>query len=118
MEYVTQYRDSYQQRRPPRPSRVTFRPWVLAGSLGFLAFALLYVSVGIRWHTYRARANLYAREEMELIFQAADYKRAANNPGLTEESIQRAQKYRRLAEMCTKAAEERTRLRELYEAAW
>ena len=55
---------------------------------------------------------------MELTFQAADYKRAAQNPGITDESIQRAQKYPRLAEMCTKAAEQRPHLRELHEAAW
>lgn len=117
MEYVTHYRP-FDRRRAAAPLRLRWNPWLFAGALGFLVFALLYVSIGIRWHTYRARASLYAHREMESTFRAADYKRAARNPSLNEENPARAQELRRLAEMHARAAEEAAQLRKLYEEAW
>ena len=115
MEYVTHYRTPDRRRTP---ARVPLRPWVFIASLGFLVFALLYVSIGIRWHTYRARASLYAQREMESTFEAAHYRRAALNPGLSEAAQRKTQEYRRLAEMHARTAEECGRLRQLYEEAW
>ena len=117
MEYATHFQPQ-DRSRAPRPARLTWNHQLFAGAIGFLVFALLYVSIGIRWHTYRARANLYAQQEMESTFQAAAYKRLARSPGLTEDSSRRALEYRRVAEMHARAAEESGRLRQLYEEAW
>ena len=115
MEYATHYPRYGRNRRVPR---LTFNFRAYAVALGFLAFALVYVAIGIRWHTYRARASLYAQQEMESTFKAADYRRAARNPGLTDDAPRRAMEYRRLADMHAKAAEECGRLKDLYEQAW
>ncbi|WP_435008521.1 hypothetical protein P12x_005728 [Tundrisphaera lichenicola] len=97
---------------------LTFRVRAFAILLAFSAFALVYISVGIRWHTYRARAGLYARQEVEHTFQAANFARAARDPGDSPETQARAREYRRLAKMHEKAARECTELREFYEACW
>ena len=97
---------------------LTFRVRWFVAALAFLAFALLYVSIGIRWHVYRARASLYARQEMEHTFEAANLARAARSPGNSDDGRARAAGYRKLAEMHEKAALECTRLRELYEKCW
>jgi len=115
MEYATPYPRYGRNRRTPP---LTFSMRTYAAALGFLAFALIYVAVGIRWHTYRARASLYAQQEMESTFKAADYRRAARNPGLSDDAPRRAVEYRRLADMHAKAAEECGRLKDLYEQAW
>lgn len=85
---------------------------------GFVAFTLLYVSVGIRWHTYRARASLYARQEVEHTFEAAHFARAALHPGYSAEASEKAAGYRKIAETHEKAARECARLREFYENCW
>jgi hypothetical protein len=95
---------------------LTFRTRTFLAILAFSAFTLVYISVGIRWHTYRARASYYAREEMEHTFEAAHYARAARNSGDTDEA--QAIGYRKLAEMHERAARENSRLRELYENCW
>src|SRR5947209_2021357 len=86
--------------------------------LGFSAFTLLYMAVGIRWHVYRARAGEYARLETEHTFEAANYARAARNAGYSEEEQARAASYRKLAAMHEKAARECTQIREFYESCW
>ena len=95
-----------------------FRVRLFVVMLGFAAFTLLFCSVGIRWHTYRARASLHALREVEHTFKAADYARAARATGETPESQAKAQRYKQLAEMHERAALENTRLRELYENSW
>jgi hypothetical protein len=97
---------------------LSFRVRAFAILLGFSAFTLLYMAVGIRWHTYRARAGEYARREVEHTFEAADLLRAARNPGDSPEARARAAECRRFAAMHEKAARECTRLREFYEGCW
>ncbi len=97
---------------------LTFRVRWFAAILAFAIFALGYLSVGVRWHTHRARASAYAVREVEHTFEAANYERAARNPGYSDDAPQRADSYRRFAEMHAKAARECARLRELYEQAW
>ena len=97
---------------------LTFRVRIFLAILAYSAFALVFLSVGIRWHIYRARASLYARQEMEHTFEAANCARAARYPGASAESQARAFGYRKLAEMHEKAARECTQLRELYENCW
>jgi hypothetical protein len=96
----------------------TFRVRVFLAILAFSAFTLVYVSVGIRWHIYRARASLYARQEVEHTFEAANFARAARTSGGSEEDQAQAAEFRKLAEMHVKAARECTQLRELYEKHW
>jgi hypothetical protein len=97
---------------------LTFRGrWFLV-LLGFAVFTLVYIPIGIRWHTYRARAALYARQEVEHTFEAATFARAARNPGPTEDDHARAAVYRKYAEEHERAALECTRLRQLYERSW
>ena len=97
---------------------LTFRLRTFLAILAFSAFALTFLSVGLRWHTYRARASLYARQEVEHTFEAADFARAARTQTASEEDQAIALGYRRLAAMHEKAALECTKLRELYEGAW
>ena len=97
---------------------LTFRVRTFLAILAFSAFTLAYMSVGIRWHVYRARASLYARQEVEHTFEAANLARAARNPGYSADSQARAVAYRKLAEMHEKAARECAHLRELYEKFW
>ena len=106
------------QSRPAAARRKPMSLWVIGGAVGFLVFALVYVTLGIRWHTHRARAAVYAQQEMEATFRAADYKRAARTIGRTEADLARAIEYRRLAEMCTRAAEEAAAICKQYEEAW
>src|SRR3954452_21227195 len=91
---------------PPEPMAIagtsamlTFRVRTFAALLGFSAFALLYIAVGIRWHVYRARAGEYAHREVEHPFEAANFARAARNSGYSEEDQARAAEYRRYAQM-------------------
>ena len=95
-----------------------FRVRVFLAILAFAMFTLLYISVGIRWHVYRARASLYARQEVEHTFEAAHFARAARTSGGSEDDQAEAAEFRRLAEMHKKAARECTQLRELYESSW
>jgi hypothetical protein len=95
-----------------------FRVRVFFAILAFSAFTLLYVSVGLRWHIYRARASLYARQEVEHTFEAANFARAARASGGSGDDQEQAAGYRKLAEMHEKAARECTKLRELYENSW
>ena len=100
----------------------TFRVRAFLALLAFSLFTLIYVSVGIRWHTYRARASLYAREEMEHTFEAAHYAPSAaqdhqpprGRPGLTGPRLHRQARQ----PMHEKAARECTQLREFYEKSW
>jgi hypothetical protein len=95
-----------------------FRVRIFAGLLGFAAFLLVFFSVGIRWHVYRARASLYARQEVEHTFEAAHYAREAQITGSSEHEQAQAVGFRRLAQMHEKAARECTQLREFYESVW
>jgi hypothetical protein len=95
-----------------------FRVRVFLAILAFSAFTLAYISVGIRWHTYRARASLYARQEVEHTFEAANFARAAQTSGGSAADQVQAAEFRKLAEMHEKAARECTQLRELYETRW
>jgi hypothetical protein len=97
---------------------LTFRTNLFLVLIGFMIFTLGYVSVGIRWHTYRARASLYAQQEVEHTFEAARFARVARNRGDSPESEARAIEFRKLAELHEKAALENTRLREFYESCW
>jgi hypothetical protein len=97
---------------------LTFHTRAFVAIVAFSAFALAYISVGLRWHTYRARASFYARQEMEHTFEAAHYARAARDRGGSDKSQAQAIGYRKLAEMHQKAARENARLRELYENCW
>jgi hypothetical protein len=97
---------------------LTFRVRSFVILLGFSAFTLVYMAVGIRWHVYRARAGEYARREVEHTFEAANFARAARNAGYSDEEQARAAGYRKLAVMHEKAARECTQLREFYEACW
>jgi len=115
MEYTTHFDRRFDRNRAPR---LTFSIRMYVALLGFLVFALLYVAIGIRWHTYRARASLYAQQEIDSTFKAAEYLRAARNPGFADDAPIRAKEYRRLADMHTKAAEECTQLRQFYEQCW
>ena len=101
-----------------QPRRLPFSLWRFVAAVAFLVFALGYVSVGLRWHNNRARAATYAQQEMNATFRAADYQRAARNPGRSEDAPVRAAEYRRLARMFSKVAEESGQLRKLYEEAW
>ena len=115
MEYATHYPSRSGRGRAPG---LTFSLRGFACALGFLAFALLYVAIGIRWHTSRARASLHAQQEMESTFKAADYRRAAMSPGTAADAPHRVLEYRRLAAMHDKVANEARQLKELYERAW
>lgn len=115
MDYATHYPSRSGRGRAPE---LTFSLRGFALGLGFLVFALLYVAIGIRWHTYRAQASLHAQREMESTFKAADYRRAAMNPGTAPDAPRRAQEYRRLAAMHDKVADESRRLKEFAEQAW
>ena len=95
-----------------------FRVRVFFAILAFSAFTLLFMSVGIRWHVYRARASLYARQEVEHTFEAAHFARAARSSGGSEDDQAQAAGFRKLAAMHEKAARECTQLRELYESSW
>jgi hypothetical protein len=97
---------------------LTFRLRSFLILLGFSAFTLIYMAVGIRWHVYRARAGEYARREMEHTFEAANFARAARNSGYSDEDQARAASYRKLAAMHEKVAHECTQLREFYETCW
>jgi hypothetical protein len=96
----------------------TFRVRAFLAILGFAAFTLLYISIGIRWHIYRARAGIYAQQEVEHTFEAANFARAARTSGGSEDEQAQAAQFRKLAEMHEKAARECTQLRELYEKSW
>lgn len=115
MEYVDSYAPRPRRRSAPPP---TFSVRWFAAAVGFLIFALAYITIGWRWHMNRARAAPYARLEVESTFRAADYQRAARNPGPGEDASRRAAEFARLARMHTRAAEEAGRLRRLYEEAW
>jgi hypothetical protein len=95
-----------------------FRVRLFFGMVGFAAFALVFCSVGIRWHVYRAQASIYARRELEHTFEALHYARAARMTGGSDEDQAQAASYRNLARMHEKAARECTRFRELYENSW
>ena len=95
-----------------------FRTHLFLALVGFMAFTLVFVSVGIRWHTYAATAAMYAREEMEHTFEAADYARAAQDRGDTPESEARALECRRLARYHQQLAAKNAKLRELYQRSW
>jgi hypothetical protein len=97
---------------------LTFRVRWFAALLGFSIFTLLYISIGVRWHIYRARASLYARQELEHTFEAADLARAARSLGNSDKDRATAATYRKYAEMHEKEAQECTRLRRLYEQCW
>jgi hypothetical protein len=97
---------------------LTFRVRTFVILLGFSAFTLIYMAVGIRWHVYRARAGEYAQLEVDHTFKAANYARAARTSEYSDEGQARAAEYRRLAALHEKAALECTRLREFYEACW
>ena len=97
---------------------LTFRTRWFVAALAFAVFAIAYLCVGIRWHTYRARANLYSGREVEHTFEAANFARAARNPGYADDAPQKAEAYRKLADMHKKAALECARLREFYEKCW
>lgn len=101
-----------------RAPLLTFNLRLYAALLGFLAFGLFYVAIGIRWHTYRAQAAHYARREMEATLQADAYLRASRSPGASEDAARKAAEYRRLHKMFARAAAECTELREFYERAW
>ena len=115
MGYVTHYDRRFDRNRTPG---LTFNFRLYGALLGFLVFALLYVAIGIRWHTYRARASHYAEREMESTFKAAEYLRAARNPGFGDDAPRKAKEYRRLADMHTRAARECSELRAFYEQCW
>ncbi len=95
-----------------------FRTHLFLALVGLLIFTLGFVSVGIRWHTYSARAALYAEREVEHTFAAARYARAARDRGTSPESEARALECKKLAEIHNRAALENTRLREFYERCW
>lgn len=95
-----------------------FRVRVFLFILAYSAFALMFISVGLRWHTYRARASLYAQQEVEHTFKAAHFAQAARSPGGSDDDREQAEGFRKLAEMHEKAARECTRLREFYENCW
>ena len=97
---------------------LTFRLRAFVILIAYAIFALLFIAVGIRWHVYRARASLYARQEMEHTFEAANLARAARDPGTSVESIARAKELRLLAEIHERAAIENARIRRLYESFW
>ena len=97
---------------------LTFRVRWFVALLAFSAFTLVYVSVGIRWHTYRARASVYAKEEMEHTFEAANFARAARVPAYSDQARTTAANYRKFAEMHERKALECTRLRQFYEKCW
>ena len=95
-----------------------FRVRVFLGMLAFAMFALVFCSVGIRWHVNRAHASRYARSEVEHTFEAAHYARAAQFTGGSDEDQAQSVSFRKLAAMHEKAARECTQLRELYENSW
>ncbi len=97
---------------------LTFRTNLFLALVGFLVFSLGFVSVGIRWHTYSARASLYAQQEVEHTFEAARYARAARDRGDSPEADARAREFKKLADLHEKAALENTRLRKFYESCW
>ena len=95
-----------------------FRVRIFFGMLAFAAFALVFCTVGIRWHLYRAQASIYAQREVDHTFEAAHYARAARVTGGSDEDQAQAAGFRKLAQMHEKAARECTQLRELYENSW
>jgi hypothetical protein len=97
---------------------LTFRTNLFLALIGFMVFTLGFVSVGIRWHTYSARASLYAKQEVEHTFEAARFARAARDRGDSPESEAKATKCRQLAEHHEREALKNTRLREFYEKCW
>ncbi len=97
---------------------LTFRTHVFLILVGLMVFTLGFVSVGIRWHTYSARASLYAQREVEHTFEAARFARAARDRGDSPEGEARARECRKLAELHEKAANENTKLRKFYESCW
>ena len=97
---------------------LTFRMRTFLALLAFLIFGLSFVTIGIRWHMYRAKAGIYAEQEMEHTFEAANLNRAARYPGYTPDASTRAARYRAMAATHIRAAEECARLRELYETCW
>jgi hypothetical protein len=97
---------------------LTFPTRTFVALLAFSLFTLLYISVGIRWHTYRAYASKYARQEVEHTFEAAHYARAARITGNSEEAQAQANRYRGLARQHERAARENSQLREFYEKCW
>ncbi len=97
---------------------LTSRTRVFLGILAFAACTLVGVSVGFRWHVYRAYASKYARQEVEHTFDAAHFLRAASNPGYAPDAPEKALSYRRQADMHAKAAREAAQLREFYERSW
>jgi hypothetical protein len=101
-----------------RAVMLTFRTNAFLVLVGLLIFTLGYVSVGIRWHTYRARASLYAQQEVEHTFEAARFARAARDRGYSPDSTARSNEYRKFAELHERAALENMRLRKFYENCW
>jgi len=105
-----------------RPKGLTsmtgFRVRVFFGILAFAAFTLIFMSVGLRWHIYRARAGIYARQELDHTFEAAHFLQAARASGSSADEQAEAAQFRKFAEMHQKAARECTQLRELYENSW
>ena len=96
----------------------TFRVRTFLVIVGFAIFTLIYVSVGIRWHIYRARASYHARQEVEHTFEAFSLIRASRVVGSSPEAQTRAANYRKLAEGHEKLARECARLRIFYENCW
>jgi hypothetical protein len=96
----------------------TFRVRLFLAILAYALFALIFISVGIRWHVYRARASLYARQEVEHTFEAANFARAARTIGPSDDEQDLAEGYRQRASMHARAARECTQLREFYEKSW
>lgn len=117
------YDDPMDAKDPPRfrtrkPRKVDVRPGFFFLVLGLAAFTAIYIAVGIRWHTYRARAALYAQREVQHTFDAEHYRRAALQPAPDDESRNKVLRYRQIAEKHERAAQECGRLRELYESIW
>jgi hypothetical protein len=86
--------------------------------LAFSAFTLVFWSVIFRWHIHRARAAVYARQEVEHTFEAANFAMAARSVESSDDGRAEAAQYLKLAEMHGKAARECSRLREFYERCW
>ena len=97
---------------------LTFRLRTFLGLIAFGMFLIVWVSVGIRWHCHRAEAAVYARQEVEHVFEAGNFARAARNSARIDDATARVAQYRKLAEMHTRAAEECARLKDFYEKSW
>ena len=97
-----------------------FRLGLFLAMLGLAAFTLVFISVGLRWHTHRARASLYAQKEVDHTFKAADFARAARALATSEDDDDRADgaRLRLYAALHARAARECTQLRERYEQSW